>query len=330
MRRVAFVFCIIFAALPGAPLFAQSRTQNVVLVTLDGFRWQELFGGADSTLLRDRRAVRDTAASRARFWFSTADERRSRLLPFVWSVIARHGQIYQGVQVTNPHRFSYPGYSELLTGTVDPRIDSNDKVPNPNKTILELLNERRDFRGRVAAFASWDVFPFIINAERSGVPVNAGPVPGGHAPTDRLLQLMPTPWAGVRWDAFTYEYAFQYLKQKRPRVLYIAFDETDDFAHDGRYDAYLDAAQRTDGFLRELWEWVQATPGYRDRTTLIVTSDHGRGNGAEWRNHGAETVGAEVIWLAIMGPDTPARGVIAEEKVTQNQIAATIARLLGR
>src|SRR6266567_4320527 len=30
---------------------APPRTENVLVVTLDGFRWQEFFGGADETLL---------------------------------------------------------------------------------------------------------------------------------------------------------------------------------------------------------------------------------------------------------------------------------------
>ena len=78
------------------------------------------------------------------------------------------------VRVTNGHNFSYPGYNELLSGKADPRVDSNDKKPNPNVTVLEWLNGRDPYRGKVAAFCSWDVFPWIINRERSGVLVNAG------------------------------------------------------------------------------------------------------------------------------------------------------------
>jgi Type I phosphodiesterase / nucleotide pyrophosphatase len=340
MRRVLIALLLAFAA----PLSAQQSqlSHNIILVTLDGFRWQELFTGADSTLIRGR-FVRDTAATRKRFWAASTEQRRATLLPFFWEVIAKQGQLHGNrlrgskVDVTNRHRFSYPGYNELLTGFVDARIDSNDKVPNPNRTVLEVLNALPAFRGKIAAFGSWDVFPYIINAERSGVFVNAGPGESRaerrsahEAATDRLQTLMPLPWSGIRWDAFTYEYGFEHLQKMRPRVLYLAFDETDDFAHDGRYDAYLDAAQRTDRFLRELWNWVQSTPDYRNRTTLIVTSDHGRGSGDEWRNHGDDVIGAEAIWLAVLGPDTPATGEAAKAgQYYQIQIASTLARLLG-
>ncbi len=326
----------------GAAGQREPRTTNVILITLDGLRWQELFGGADSALLRDRRYVRDTTALRSDFWRGTAAERRNVLLPFFWSTIARQGQLYGNraldsrVDVTNAHRFSYPGYNEILTGYADPRIDSNDKVPNPNRTILEFANQQPAFRGRVAAFGSWDVFPFIVNEARSGVPVNAGfetaagpDLSAKEVALNQLQPQIPSPWSAVRLDAFTHNYALEYLKRQRPRLLYIAYGETDDFAHDERYDFYLQAARRTDGFIRELWEWLQSDAGYRNRTTLIITTDHGRGSGTKWNTHGDDVAGAEQIWIAVLGQDSAPLGEVSGGQYQQNQIAATIARLLG-
>ncbi len=78
------------------------------------------------------------------------------------------------MSVANNYYFSYPGYSEILTGIADDNIDSNDKIYNPNLTFLEWLNNHKLYKNKVAAFASWDVFPYIINTERSKIPVNAG------------------------------------------------------------------------------------------------------------------------------------------------------------
>jgi hypothetical protein len=55
-----------------------------------------------------------------------------------------------------------------LCGFADPRIASNDKIPNPNVTVLEWLHNKPEFRGKVAAFGAWDTFPAIFNAERPG------------------------------------------------------------------------------------------------------------------------------------------------------------------
>ena len=105
---------------------------------------------------------------------------------------------------------------------------------------------------------------------------------------DSELQFAtPTPWDSVRYDAYTVRFAMDHLARHRPRVLYLAFGETDDWAHDGRYDRVLEAYTRTDRFLKELWEWLQSQPDYRDRTSLLITTDHGRGRTpADWRDHG--------------------------------------------
>ncbi len=124
---------------------------------------------------------------------------------------------------------------------------------------------------------------------------------------------------------------FEYFKRQRPRVLYIGLGETDEFAHAGRYDHYLHAAHHVDSYLRILWDTVQSLPDYRGATTLIVTTDHGRGNApVEWKSHGAKIKGSERIWIGVLGPDTPALGARTNiATVTQSQIAATLAAYLG-
>ena len=220
------------------------------------------------------------------------------------------------VRVTNGHNFSYPGYNELLSGKADPRIDSNDKKPNPNVTVLEWLNGRDAYRGKVAAFCSWDVFPWIINRERSGVLVNAGfePVasagdPGRRAMLNQLL-ADTTPFVeGVRHDSFTFAAALDHVRAAKPRVLYLSLGETDDWAHLGRYDNYLLTARRFDDYVRRLWDAMQAMDEYRGRTTFVITTDHGRGSApVEWKSHGEEIPASRNIWIAVMGPDTPALG----------------------
>ena len=72
-------------------------------------------------------------------------------------------------------------------------------------------------------------------------------------------------------------------------------------------------------------------PQYQGKTTLIFSTDHGRGEGlSDWRDHGEKVKGAEFIWMGFLGPDTPALGERADvAAVTQGQVAATLAALLG-
>ncbi len=330
------------------------QTQNVLLVTIDGLRWQEVFAGADETLMdKDAGGVKDPDALKQRFLKETAEERRETLMPFFWSSIAQQGAVFGNPDdnskavVTNGLNFSYPGYSEILCGFAAPEVDSNAKKNNPNVTVLEWLHRKPEFQGRVAAYCSWDVFPFIINQQRSGIPVNAGwdALAGPwlnslsdskqqHArrtmtELDELSVEVPRYWPDVRYDYFTFRGAEEFLKQRRPRVLYVSLGETDDWAHAGRYDLYLDAAQRSDQYIQRLWQTMQSLPEYQGTTSLILTTDHGRGdNRVDWRSHGKDIVDCHHIWIAALGPDVVARNTLQTE-VTQSQVASTVAALLG-
>ena len=243
------------------------------------------------------------------------------------------------VNVTNNQWFSYPGYNEILTGKADnERINSNDKTYNPNTTVLEFINTKPAFKGKVAAFTSWDVFPYIINDKRSGIPVSTGvakiegqQLTEGEKMLNNLILSVPNPLPGVRLDAFTFYYGLEYLKKNKPKVMYFAFDETDDFAHGGEYAAYLNAAHYIDDFFAVLWKYLQSDNQYKDKTTLIITSDHGRGNDAEtWKSHGQKIAGADQIWFAVLGPDSAPMGEMkGDSQYYQNQFASTLAALLG-
>ncbi|HYC08106.1 MAG TPA: hypothetical protein VEC10_00605, partial [Steroidobacteraceae bacterium] len=158
------------------------KTRNVVLIVSDGLRWQEVFTGADATLLNEKNGgIWDKEQDLKReFWRSEASERRQALLPFLWSTVATHGQIFGNqargsiARVTNGFAFSYPGYNEMMSGHPDPRINSNEFGPNPNITVFEWLNTLPDLKGRVRAYATWSTFKDIFNVARSHLPVQAG------------------------------------------------------------------------------------------------------------------------------------------------------------
>ncbi len=344
MKKLLFLFLIFISF----QLYCQSKnkTENIFIITFDGLRWQELFNGADSLLIDDSGYVEEPEKLVEEFWDIDPLKRREMLMPFFWNVIAKEGQLYGNrkygskVNCSNHMWFSYPGYNEILSGSADDeRINSNDKIPNPNTTVLEYFNNQPSLKGKVAAFTSWDVFPFIINEERSGIPVNAGfdCAEGGDL-TDRekllnaMIKEIRGPWGGVRLDPFTHHYAMEYVKKNSPKVVYIAYGETDDFAHDGEYDQYLYAARQTDQFIKELWEYVQSHDQYKDKTTFLITTDHGRGTVPKetWKHHGTRIEGADQIWLAVIGPDTEAKGEIkVEGQLYQKQVAKTAAAFMG-
>src|SRR5262249_44959891 len=135
----------------------------------------------DESLLDGKQGgVRDLAGLKRNYWRTTPAERRETLMPFFWGTIAKQGQVFGDptrkavTRSTNGLKFSYPGYSEIFCGFGDKRIDSNAKRLNRNLSVLEFLHDKPAFKERVAAFCTWDVFPFIFRASQNGLKVHSG------------------------------------------------------------------------------------------------------------------------------------------------------------
>ena len=143
ISAMAIIFLFLTTALP---VTAQKlKTENLLIVTTDGLRWKEVFNGAEWDLLTDKRYnSTDSLTLGKMFWDSATEERRKKLMPFFWSTIAMHGQLYGNrelgnkMNVKNKYRFSYPGYNEIFTGYPDSLINTNDFPPNPNENVLEF------------------------------------------------------------------------------------------------------------------------------------------------------------------------------------------------
>lgn len=323
------------------------QADNIIIITTDGYRWQELFKGMDSAIANNPKFNQgDSAYIFKTYWSNNENERRKKLMPFLWNTIVNHGQVYGNrkfenkVNNSNPHWFSYPGYSEIMTGFGDSTIDSNEYPPNPHVTVLEFLNQQPKFKNKVAAFGAWNAFDRILNQQRSGIPVfSAFDTIGGKNPTanekliNSMMQESYRPFDNAEClDVFTHYAAMEYLKTRKPKVLYISYGETDEWAHHGYYRSYLDAAHLVDEWIKQIWNFVQSDPQYKNKTTIFITTDHGRGDikKDEWTSHGSKIQDAYEIWFAALGPGVAPKG---EQKnsvqLYQQQFAQTIAKLLG-
>jgi hypothetical protein len=301
------------------PAFAQ-EDRHVVLVTIDGVRWQEVFRGADDTL---------TTSEDSRARFIDVQDKRAALMPFIAATEAEGaviGNRDEGscARVANDYWFSYPGYAEMMLGRPHPKIGANAKAANRETTVLEWLNGQPGFADRVRAVAEWDVVPYILDTARTGLPV-----------------WHPEP--GVRdRDGPVATKGFEELAG-RPRVLWIALGDTDNLAHAGDYHGYLAAAHAADAFLSKLWATIESDPVLAGRTTLLITTDHGRGasEGRKWRGHGSgryrfgripfvlRREGSDAVWFAARGPEIATTREAAGDCTTTGQTAATLLRAIG-
>jgi len=319
------------------------KIENIIIITTDGFRWQEVFTGMDSAIANNSKFNQwDSAGIYKKYWSDDVNERRKKLLPFLWNVIAAKGQLYGNrhfdnkVNVANRYWFSYPGYNEIFTGYPDTLVNSNHYKANPNTTLTEFLNKQPAFKNRVAAFGAWNAFDRILNEQRSGMPViNAfdKPLQGSNPLFAKMLQDSYRPFGEEEClDVFTHYQAMDYLQQKKPKLLYISYGETDEWAHAGKYKDYLNAANQVDNWIQDVWNYVQSEPRYKNKTALFITTDHGRGDKIkeEWVTHGEGLTGANEIWFAVVGPGISAKGEVKTPgQLYQQQFAQTIASLLG-
>jgi hypothetical protein len=342
MRNI-FLFLLLLLACT-----AKSQIENIIIVTTDGLRWQEVFKGIDPVLVADKNFNQgDSAAIMKQYGGSSEAIKRRNLLPFLWDSIVTLGQIYGNrafgnkVDNSNPYWFSYPGYSEIFCGFVDTLINTNDYQPNPNTNVLEFINKHEAFKERVAVFAAWDAFDRILNEQRSGIPVICGKDMCGLPDPDEQQQMLNSMKAtgynpflqwGAQLDVYVHYPMMDHLKKKKPRVMYISYGETDEWAHEGHYHDYLDAAHRVDQYLREIWTFVQSDPQYKNKTALFISVDHGRGDAikAQWTSHNSKIADAHEMWFAVMGPGIPAKGEIKKPmQLWQKQFAQTFTELLG-
>jgi len=110
----------------------------------------------------------------------------------------------------------------------------------------------------------------------------------------------------------------------------MSLGETDNWGKQLKSEKYLQSGHNTDAMLKGLWNFLQSDKQYRDKTSIIITIDHGRGNNAkDWSDHGEDVPEAQYIWMAFISPDLPTRGEWKDSpEIFQNQVAATLVKLM--
>ena len=318
MKITIKFFILIFCWAHDSNAISQSSPPNLIVITADGLRWQEIFNGTDDKLLSYLPNDQMTLVQ------NQGTQSREVLMPFVWNTFSHYANLFGNrnhenyVNTRNYHRFSYPGYSEIFCGVFDPFVDSNNKNYNKNVTVLEELNQHYNYKNHVAVFSSWEVFPYIFNAPRSRIMVNAGwsqinvgMITPEISRLNNLIAKLNSTKEETRHDHLTWQMALEYAKANHPKVLYISSDETDHYGHKADYVSYIKAITRFDQFLSSVWDLIQSDSFYKDNTYLLITTDHGRGSTTStWRNHGLLPVRSGETWYMEYGPGIQAKGEI--------------------
>jgi len=256
---------------------------NVVLVTLDGLRWQEFFGQSDPLL-----------TPRAR-----------KLFPEFWSRVAPRGQVFgnprkgQEMTVSTAANASLPGYTSIFAEQEQGCLTNfcgRIEVP----TFLDRLHDELPIaRESLAVFASWSKLSLAVSGRDDVAVIRAA----GYSEQEEVGH----PEAGLLDDTLEFDRGtvingFSYLKQVQPRFLYLSFLDSDRYGHVGNYERYLDVMGAYDRLLAELVDRLDAMGEYGEKTALVLTTDHGRGMWDQWSEHGPQIPSSGRVWSFVMLP----------------------------
>lgn len=315
---------------PAAPTEPR-HAHTVVVLVIDGIRWQEVFSGVDPRLARSH-GIKGRPATAAELVPNL------HLLSHGKGAVVGAPGVGPSLRASGPVYRSLPGYMELLSGRAAEYCLSNRCGSVRYPTLMDQVGQNDP--GQAALFASW---PYLIHAAALN-PANAVLSTGQRGGTnlDRVyrskvratlrtaaLAAGPSPSKGdFRADAFTAALALDYLLEERPRLLFISIGEADVFGHANNYGAYLVALRQADAFAGELLEATERMNGSGHATTLIVTTDHGRDRQA--REHGPDIPESARVWAMAGGFGVYQRGAVPlGAPKTLSAIAPSVLCLLG-
>lgn len=308
---------------------AYGKDLSVVVVAIDGVRYQDIFTGADPVRW-------DAAGGKG------APPTAEQLTPHIHA-LARRGVALGApgkgmVSASGPNFVSLPGYAEILQGR-PPSCYENDCNDPPSFTLMDGFAERYPSE-KVASFASWTNIERVASSTRSRTIVSAGRVGGATRDAlsfdpslEEMLDAAAIAPVGVldgdyRSDEHTAALALSYFERQTPRFMFVSLGDTDEYAHHDQYLGYLESLRRADEFIGELMVAAEDARAEGVETAIFVTTDHGRAN--DFASHGSQHPESARTWIVAGGGPIPALGEIASpEPRFLRDIAPTIAAMAG-
>jgi arylsulfatase A-like enzyme len=233
-------------------------------------------------------------------------------IPITWNQLRPLGTLYtafwnDGVTMTNS------GHASILSGTRQSLKNNGTELPH-DPTVFEYLRKQ------------------------TGAPADQCWVILGKTKLKMLAFSDHKEYgsqfsASVKYSASEYDnhIALQnttaVLSSHHPKFMIVNVPAADEHAHNGHKADYIRAIQEADTVVSSIWKAIQSDSLLRDKTTMIVTNDHGR-HTTDYTDHGDKCEGCRHITLLVLGPDTPA-GVVDSSLHKQVDLAPTVGKLLG-
>jgi hypothetical protein len=268
------------------------KTENVIILIIDGPRMTETFGDPNHKYIT--RQYED-------------------LKP-------------QGVLFTNFRNngttTTNSGHAAICTGVYESLKNDGSELPKNPSIFQYFLKEKALSKEKAWVIASKGKLNVLANASDK----------------DWFNSYMPSDYCGPNGngaeytgDINTWNKSMEILDRDKPNLVLINLLECDSWGHAGNWERYLAAIQKTDDYAYRLWNYIQSNEHYKDKTTLIITNDHGRhldGRRTGYMEHGDGCEGCRSIYMLGLGPDFEKNKVVTSE-YEQIDISQTVAKLLN-
>ena len=267
-------------------------TENVVIIVVDGPRNSECWDPGTNTITPNLHALK----SQGVFFSNFTNDGDTRTIP---------------------------GHAAITTGVYENLDNSGLEVPK-NPSIFQCWSEQYGTTDNETwVIASKDKLESLGNCTLSSWQDKH--LPKTHCGVNGAGQL-----SGYQDDSSTVAQGLNILATHHPRMTLINLREPDFSGHTGNWDAYIEGLMKSDDYVQQIVDFLQSDPFYAGKTTIFITSDHGRhldGVSGGFAHHGDDCDGCRDLGLLVIGPDFK-QGEEVTTPYNQIDIPATIARLM--
>jgi predicted AlkP superfamily pyrophosphatase or phosphodiesterase len=270
---------------------ATDSTENIILIVVDGARYVDTWETYGTPLIPNRKAMAKEGALCASFY-------NNGLTLTVSGHTAIATGIYETLNNAGAQTPSYPSY--LQAWRKAHAKPANKAWIITSKDKLEVIKNCTEPKWK-------DLYNPLSNCGNEGL------------------------GTGYRDDFITLNKVKEVLSIYTPNLMLINLKQPDMAGHSGDSLAYVQGIIDSDYHVKQLWDFIQSNEHYKNKTTLIITNDHGRhspGNLDGFKSHGDNCAGCRHIEFLGLGPAFK-KNYISTTAYSQIDIAPTIAYLMG-
>jgi len=285
-----FFFCVTCKKDPAIPPY---KTKHVVIIVMDGARYQETWGNGELTYIPNEAVMSLNGSVLTNFHnpaFTYTNAGHTAMTTGYDQMINNTGNEFP----LYPSIFQYWRKATGAPATKSWVVSSKDKL-----YVLTNCDNPVD--------SSWD---------NQYMPMYDTGING--------------PFTGYREDSATFNHAMDIFHVYHPDMMLINFKEPDASGHSANWSAYLNGIIQDDIYIKQIWDYLQSDPYYAGTTTVFITNDHGRhddGHLDGFVSHGDNCEGCKHVMLLAMGPDFKENYTTAESYVLCD-IPKTISHLM--